>query len=427
MRHKTPRSLLVLLVLAGMLLTPLAAVARLVGNEFSVVRYNFHEAWTGNIAYDASYNKFAIAWAEQSQLAYYAEPYVGWVVPGNTAVSSHRVAAMTTHSSSTPDISCEINARCLVTWVSNEQVFARIVRPDGTMDAIWRVDTGQPALRSVLTEGGMYYLIVWEMVDGRIAMRHVDRNTGPLDAVVYVQLPAGCTQGRNVQVTNKVGSFDYGIAYECSHMVHLEVRRARDLAYLWWRNPEMPNTAEYDPAITAYSDPDSGNAVLLAFQTADPDLGIFGQRYDDYGNALGPPFAIAPPGSREPRLVDNHITREVVAVYEQGEDIHLKRMSYDGAAVGIPYAITSAPGRQYAPRISDDLWREHLVVWTDLRAGLTEGDIYAQWIETEPVLGDGVPLDNELPDSGVSYYQAPAQMNQWLAIGIRPGPVGDLD
>jgi hypothetical protein len=43
------------------------------------------------------------------------------------------------------------------------------------MDVIWRVDTGQPALRSVVTRGPQFYLVVWEMDDGRIAMRHVER------------------------------------------------------------------------------------------------------------------------------------------------------------------------------------------------------------------------------------------------------------
>ncbi|MDX9956702.1 MAG: hypothetical protein RBT75_21565, partial [Anaerolineae bacterium] len=240
MRFKTLRGILVLVAMGGMLLTPLGALARLVGNEFSVVRYDFHEAWGGNVEYDWPNSKYVIAWAEQSQLGYYAEPYVGWVEPDATTVASYRVAAATTHSSSIPDISCEDPDRCLVTWISAEQVFARLVRPDGTMDVIWRVDTGQPALRSVVTRGPQFYLVVWEMDDGRIAMRHVDDMLGPFGSVAYVQLPASCTQGRNVQVARAYSSAIYAIAYDCFDTVHLEARKASDLSYRWWRSPVMP-------------------------------------------------------------------------------------------------------------------------------------------------------------------------------------------
>ena len=181
MRYKTLQAFLVLAVLVGMLLTPPGTIARLVGNEFQIVRYNFHEAWTGNIAFESDSNKVVIAWAEQSQLGYYAEPYVGWDNLGAAAVAKYRVATMTTHSSSIPDISCEIPSHCLITWVSGGEVFARMVRSDGTMGPLWQVDYGQPALRSVVARGPQDYVIVWEMDDGRIAMRRVDRQIGTLE------------------------------------------------------------------------------------------------------------------------------------------------------------------------------------------------------------------------------------------------------
>jgi len=426
MRFKTLRGILALVVLGGMLLTPLGALARLVGNEFSVVRFDFHEAWGGNVGYDWPYSKYVIAWAEQSQLGYYAEPYVGWLEPGATTITSYRVAAATTHSSSIPDISCEAPDRCLTTWVSAEQVFARIVRSDGSMGTTWRVDTDQPALRSVVIRGPLYYLVVWEMDDGRIAMRHVDDMNGPLGSIAYVQLPAGCPQGRNVQLVGGYSAAIYGIAYECFDMVHLEARKSTDLSYRWWRTPVMPDTDETSPSVVAYLD-GGDETLLLAFETLNPNLGIFGQRYDENGNAQGAPFVIAPAGCKEARLADNAALDEIVAIYAQNQDIYIRRMDYAGAPVGVAYAITNAPGRQYAPQISVGVWEKHLVIWNDLRAGQTETDIYAQWIELEPVLGRGGPLDNELPDAGTGYYQAPAQMNQWLAVGIRPGPVGDLD
>ena len=427
MRFKTLRGILALVVLGGMLLTPLGALARLVGNEFSVVRYDFHEAWGGNVEYDWPNHTYVIAWAEQSQLGYYAEPYVGWVEPDTTTVTRYRVAVATTHSSSIPDISCEDQASCLITWISAEQVFARIVRPDGTMDVTWRVDTGQPALRSIVVRGPQYYLVVWEMDDGRIAMRHVDATMGPFGGVAYVQLPAGCTQGRNVQVTRAYASAIYAIAYDCFTTVHLEARKTSDLSYRWWRSPVMPDSYQFSPSVIDYWD-GAADKLILAFETMSPDLGIFGQAYDANGNAQGAPFAIAPPGSKEVCLGDNPVHDEIVAVYSQSDNIHVQRLGHDGLPVGISYAITNAPGRQYAPRISVGVWEKHLVIWNDLRAGATEGDIYAQWLELEPVLGRGGPLDNELPGNGAeSYYQAPAQMNQWMAIGIRPGPVGDLD
>ena len=148
---------------------------------------------------------------------------------------------------------------------------------------------------------------------------------------------------------------------------------------------------------------------------------------DGSGNMVGVPFEIAPTGSRDLRLAENGLQAEIVAVYKRSGDIHIKRMDYAGAPVGIAYAITNAPGEQYAPRISSGVWEKHLVAWTDLRAGMTEADIYGQWLELEPILGAGEPLGNELPGGGTSHYQAPAQINQWYAIGIRPGPVGDLD
>ncbi|MBN1922276.1 MAG: hypothetical protein JW892_13595 [Anaerolineae bacterium] len=427
MRFKILQRILSLVVLGGMFLTPLGALARLVGNEFSVVRYDFHEAWAGNVGSDWFTDKYIIAWAEQSQLGYYAEPYVGWLESGATTIATYRVAASTTHSSSIPDISCDDPDYCLTTWISAEQVFARLVHSNGSMGPIWRVDTGQPALRSVVTRGLQYYLVVWEMDDGRIAMRHVDKNNGPLNNIVYVQLPAGCTQGRNVQVATRYGSDIYSIAYECFDMVHLEARSIIDLSYRWWRTPVMPDTYESSPSVIAYSD-GIDEKVVLAFDTLSPDLGIFMQVYDQNGNARGVPVSIAPPGSDYPRLADNEERDETVVVYVQGDNIHVHRIGYDGLPVGVSYAITTAPGEQYAPRISPGVGGQHLVVWTDLRAGATEGDIYAQWLELEPVLGKGGPLSNELPDNGASsYYQAPAQINQWMAMGIRPGPVGDLD
>ena len=427
MRFKTLRAILVLVMLGGMLLAPLGASARLVGNEFSVVRYDFHEAWGGNVEYDSPFSRYVIAWAEQSQLGHYAEPYVGWLEPNATTVTPYRVAVATTHSSSIPDISCEEPDRCLTTWVSAERVFARIVRSDGSMGTTWRVDMDQPALRSVVTRGPQYYLVVWEMDDGRIAMRHVDDMNGPLDSVAYMQLPAGCPQGRNVQIVGGYSAAIYGIAYECFDMVHLEARKSTDLSYRWWRTPVMSESYESSPSVVAYWD-GGDEALVLAFETLSPDLGIFGQRYDENGNVQGVPFAIAPPGSKEPHLADNALRDEIVATYSQGDNIHVQRIDYDGLPVGVSYAITNAPGRQYAPRISEGVWEKHLVIWNDLRAGPLEGDIYAQWLELEPVLGRGGPLSNELPGNGESsYYQAPAQMNQWMAIGIRPGPVGDLD
>ena len=62
-------------------------------------------------------------------------------------------------------------------------------------------------------------------------------------------------------------------------MVHLETR-GWDLAYAWWRNPPMPNTLKYAPAIITYEAEGGAVRLLLAYETANPDVG---RRQRQYG------------------------------------------------------------------------------------------------------------------------------------------------
>ena len=426
MKHKTLLWILLPGLLAGLLLAPLSAVARLVGGEVPLVRLSFHEAMTGGATVTTSGNKFGIAWLEKSFADPYNQPFVGWLDLDGSTVSRHQLDSKLSDSSA-PDVLCgAFQLHCLATWVMNDKVYARWVESDGTMGSIWRVDTGQSADSSTLTSAGDY-LIIWQKDDGGIAMREVDVSTGPFGDVVSVQKPAGCSELQNARVTYNYMHNIYGIAFECYDTVHLEARSHDGLTYLWSRNLTSFAPLEYTPDVAVG---DSGK-FLLVFGTQSPFQGIYGQRFDANGNAVGSPFVIDPDSNaRGPRLEFDYATGEYLVTYTRSEVVYAMRVKdSDNALMGAPFAVSPATGGQYSPAVSRnraDVSRS-LIIWTDGRAGQDDDDVYGRWIELEPILGAGDPLSYELPGGGSRYYQASAKANQWQAVGIRPSINGDLD
>jgi hypothetical protein len=146
---------------------------------------------------------------------------------------------------------------------------------------------------------------------------------------------------------------------------------------------------------------------------------------------LGNPFVIdGTTNAGYPRLAYDRTTAEFLMVYTRIDTTYAQRIKdADSSLQGPPFTVASAPGDQHTPAVSRMDWpgNQFLVLWTDTRAGQEDGDVYGRWIELEPILGDDAPLSNELPSGGSSYYQAPAQANQWQAVGLRPAAGGDLD
>jgi hypothetical protein len=425
MSHRAKILALALVLLSALLLIPLAASARLVGGEVPLVHLTFHQAYPGGVAYNSWHSKFAVVWQEKSDFNYYYQPSIGWLDPGGSTLSRYLLDPSLSDSS-IPDVDCG-GPKCLATWVVNDKVYARTATLDGPLGSVWRVDTGQAAETSTVVYGADYqYLIVWQMKDGGIAMRNVDPLSGPSENVVLVQLPAGCTQPQNVRVTYDSEEYIYGITYDCHGTVYLEGRGAW-LLDSRWSHSLPPNSAhQYAPDIAARE-----GTFMLVFESTMPAPGVYGQRYDSDGHLLSTVAIDTASTAQTPRLGYDYDSDEYLVTYNRGGVTYAARIDQaDGSLLGAPFAVSPASAGQHSPTVSrfvtfgDD---KMLVVWADIREGAADADIYGRWIELEPILGGGDPISQELPDGGSSYYQAPLQVGQWQAVGIRPSSGGDLD
>jgi hypothetical protein len=158
----------------------------------------------------------------------------------------------------------------------------------------------------------------------------------------------------------------------------------------------------------------SGNFVVV-WQSADQDAssyGVFGQRYANTGNALGPEFRVNThtTSSQEAPAVDSDPGGNFVVVwesqYQDGSSLGIfgQRYSNTGAALGPEFPVntyTASPQRD--PAVTVDAFGNFVVVWASF---MQDGDSYG--VFGQRYASSGVPVG---PEFRVNTFVTASQLN----------------
>jgi hypothetical protein len=140
----------------------------------------------------------------------------------------------------------------------------------------------------------------------------------------------------------------------------------------------------------------SGNFVVVWYGSGpgDPSFGIFGQRYDSAGSALGGEFRVNSYTTSVQALpsVASDASGNFVVVWQSGfRGISAQRYDSGGAAVGGEFRVDSYPtGTKQAPAVASDASGNFVVAWTDRGQDGDQGGIFGQRFNS-----GGVPQGSE--------------------------------
>jgi hypothetical protein len=164
--------------------------------------------------------------------------------------------------------------------------------------------------------------------------------------------------------------------------------------------------------------------------------GIFGQRFDDQGAALGPAFRINNETTNQQRDSSVAVNPDgsflvawtSLAQDGDGEGVYARRFDADGDAIGSEFRVnTSTADSQMEPATATAGGAGFIITWTSISNDGIDREVFGQWYDSQGVAIDGEILVNSYT-GGVQWRSSVDMAPNGAAVVVwSSGPRGELN